>query len=175
MQYSPFFNTLYNEKTFVGQRGEGHLGRGQHYSILSTVQWLDVHGNPLPGPNKQKFSVIWDEDHDIRVIKVLEAAYIENILSPVLYIEEKKGCVHVITKDIENAHSLLYKKWNDLCSNPDIVNDVWQLELYLYKNDRIIHCDESGNSTYDTYGDKDYTYLKNINNLWSLGMTKLCI
>ena len=59
-QYSPFFSTLHDEDGPVG-----HLGGGTHYSVLRAVLWE-------PEPAFHDFAVVWDEDHDLRVVWVLE-------------------------------------------------------------------------------------------------------
>ena len=75
--YSPFFQTLYDEQAPVG-----HLGRGTHYSVLRAAVFHDELGEILPenrykGPHAKfhDFAVIWDEDHDKRVIEVIEQIY----------------------------------------------------------------------------------------------------
>ena len=44
-QYSTLFSCLYDEPDPVGQ-----LGRGTHYSVMRSVEWLDVTRRPLALP-----------------------------------------------------------------------------------------------------------------------------
>jgi hypothetical protein len=40
--------------------------------------------------------VIWDEDHDERVIGVVERMYFAGLLHPVLFVGERKGSLTVV-------------------------------------------------------------------------------
>jgi predicted nucleic acid-binding protein len=53
--YSPYFKTLYDQPEPIGR-----LGRGTHYSVLRCLGLSGFHD----------FAIIWDEDHDKRVIAV---------------------------------------------------------------------------------------------------------
>ncbi|WP_253073410.1 hypothetical protein [Sodalis ligni] len=90
-QYSTLLSCLYDE-----QQPIGNLGRGTHYSIFRTVEWLDVNRTPVNLPQLHDFSVIWDEDHDERVINVIENIYMAGLLSPIQFIGERKGTLTVI-------------------------------------------------------------------------------
>jgi hypothetical protein len=85
-KYSDFFSTLYDEEHPVG-----NLGRGTHYSILRAVVWN-------PTIQFHDFAVIWDEDHDMRVIWVVEQLYAKQLLSEILMIGERKGSITAITR-----------------------------------------------------------------------------
>lgn len=76
--YSALLACLYDEPEPVG-----HLGRGTHYSIFRTAEWRDVVLDPLPVPQIHDFAIIWDEDHDTRVIEAVEAIYMTGLLSPI--------------------------------------------------------------------------------------------
>lgn len=70
MSYSPFFQPLHDEKQAVG-----HFGRGTHYSVLRVPIWHDERLKPLPQGELLDFAIIWDEDHDDRVIEPIEEMY----------------------------------------------------------------------------------------------------
>lgn len=89
--YSPFFQTLYDQPEPVGQ-----LGRGGHYSVLRAVTHRDIHGAPLDEARFQDFAIIWDEDHDERVIEVVEQMYFVGLLAPAKVIGERKASMTVI-------------------------------------------------------------------------------
>src|ERR1700692_4902503 len=91
MSYSPFFKTLHDETQPVG-----HFGRGTHYSVLQVPIWQDQWLNPLPLGSLLDFAVIWDEDHDERVIEVIENIYFSGLLAPVRFIGERKGSLSVL-------------------------------------------------------------------------------
>ncbi|HWA76659.1 MAG TPA: hypothetical protein VG937_30205 [Polyangiaceae bacterium] len=83
--YSPFFATLHDEQAPVG-----NLGRGTHYSVLRAV----IHGKD---PHFHDFAVIWDEDHDARIIWIAEKMYMAGLLEAALFIGERKGNIYVVT------------------------------------------------------------------------------
>ena len=84
--YSTLFCCLYNESAPIGS-----IGRGCHYSVFRSVEWLDVTRSPLELPEMHDFAVIWDEDHDTRVINVIERIYLSGLLSPIQFVGERKG------------------------------------------------------------------------------------
>ena len=63
---SNLFATLHHESGPTG-----YLGRGTHHSIIGAL---------VDSQNTSNIAVIWDEDHDTRVISLLEKMYTENIL-----------------------------------------------------------------------------------------------
>ena len=89
--YSQFFETLHDETHPVGS-----LGRGTHYSVFRAVTWHDTFLNPLPKAEFLNFAVIWDEDHDTRVVKVVHTLCFEGLLAPVRLIGERKGRLTVL-------------------------------------------------------------------------------
>lgn len=89
--YSPFMATLYDQTEPVGD-----LGRGTHYSVLRTLTWHDVEGRHLSRAGHHDFAVVWDEDHDERVIAVVDELHALGLLFPVLFIGERKGGLSVI-------------------------------------------------------------------------------
>src|SRR5450631_3959398 len=86
-KYSDFFQTLHDE-----QSPTGHLGRGTHYSVLRAVVFHDAVGRRLFNAKFADFAVIWDEDHDDRVIEPIERIYRSGLLSMFLMFGERKGC-----------------------------------------------------------------------------------
>jgi hypothetical protein len=81
-----FFQTLHDETSPTG-----HLGRGTHYSVLRAVVFHDPMGKPLSQSELTDFAVIWDEDHDVRVVEPIEAIYRRGLLSSFLMFGERKG------------------------------------------------------------------------------------
>jgi hypothetical protein len=68
--YSDFFKTLHDETSPTG-----YLGRGTHHSVLRALVFHDPMGKPLPEGQFADFAVIWDEDHDTRVMEPIEEIY----------------------------------------------------------------------------------------------------
>jgi hypothetical protein len=85
-RYSDFFKTLHDETNPTG-----YLGRGTHYSVLRAVVFHDPSGKPLSAGQFADFAVIWDEDHDARVMKPIEEIYRRGLLSSFVMFGERKG------------------------------------------------------------------------------------
>ncbi len=160
MQYSTFFDTVYDQPKPIGL-----IGRGTHYSILRCAQWLDNLMTPHSdgGARIQQFAVIWDEDHDERVISVIEEAYFQGLLAPVKFVGERKGSLTVLVDPQlwEICDKSVYmNKWAGITS--DVSGDYWPAYVYAYGDPEgetmIIH---------DSH-DRVATYLADIKNLWSL-------
>ena len=70
-----FLKCLYEENEPVGM-----LGCGTHYSVYRAVVWHDESGRPLRDSKLHDFAIIWDEDHDERVLEVVERVYFNGML-----------------------------------------------------------------------------------------------
>ena len=92
--YSDFFKTLHDE-----QGPTGYLGRGTHYSVLRAVVFHDRLGRLLLKGSFKNFVVVWDEDHDTRVMEPIEEIYQRGLLSSFLMFGERKGCFTAIVSD----------------------------------------------------------------------------
>jgi hypothetical protein len=75
------------------------LSAGTHYSVLRVPIWQDEWLNPLAQGLLLDFAVIWDEDHDARVMEAVETLYFSGLLSPVRFIGERKGSLSVLISD----------------------------------------------------------------------------
>lgn len=167
--YSTLFSCLYDEPSPIG-----HLGRGTHYSVFRSVEWLDVTRTPVPLPQIHDFSVIWDEDHDTRIIETIEAIYMAGLLSPIQFIGERKGTLTIIVAARfyfwgNDAEFKSYERQlQKICQNPSH-GDSWELEVGMF--------DRSPGSPHQTelHGlisaeeHRVITYLRNIDSLWGLG------
>jgi hypothetical protein len=166
-QYSTLFTCLYDEAAPIGS-----LGRGTHYSILRSVEWLDVTRRPLETPQVHDFAVIWDEDHDTRVIDTIERIYMAGLLSPVQFIGERKGSLHVVVAakfyfvGAESDNRAYEQAIQEISENQD---DSWPAHVGSF--------DRQPGSPHQTFpegiiDDGDHrveVYLRNIDSLWKLG------
>lgn len=164
--YSDFFKTLHDE-----QNPTGYLGRGTHYSVLRAVTFHDARGKPLQTGQFTDFAVIWDEDHDTRVIEPIEEIYRRGWLSSFLMFGERKGFFTAILSGnartrlppipgVEDAHiAILKKEINAICQS---LEDTWPAEVVdrLAAGSSPIIGDEA---------EKVTLYLKNLEMLWQLG------
>jgi hypothetical protein len=167
--YSTLLSCLHDEPEPVGQ-----LGRGTHYSVFRSVEWLDVVRAPLTVPQVHDFAVIWDEDHDTRIIDIIESIYMMGLLSPIQFIGERKGTLTVIVAaKFYFAHSdanleAYVRRLNEISQKPNH-GDSWPTEVGMF--------DRSPGSPHQTelHGliaaddHRVITYLRNIDSLWGLG------
>lgn len=166
-QYSTLFSCLYDEPEPVGS-----LGRGTHYSVLRSVEWLDVTRHPLALPQIHDFAVIWDEDHDVRVIDAIERIYMAGLLSPVQFIGERKGSLYAIVAAKffflgSEEDSKAYEKAIEAITQDQ--PDTWTAYVGSF--------DRSPGSPHQTQleaiiSDHEHRvglYLANIDSLWRLG------
>ncbi len=161
--YSTLFSTLYDETKPVG-----NLGRGTHYSILRAAQPLNYLNRRQKEIQAQDLCVIWDEDHDTRVIEVIEELYLQNLLAPVTFIGERKGSVTVLVHIDFRENDLLFEKFEQQLSHiTSNLNDPWALEIETY---RAPPWERFQSVIINDNSEKVKTYLDNISNLWDLGL-----
>ena len=169
--YSNLFACLYNEPKPIGS-----LGRGTHYSIFRSVEWLDVTRKALINPEIHDFAIIWDEDHDVRVIEATERIYMAGLLSPIQFIGERKGMLTVIVAAKfywcgSDDDLKAYTRKIEVISQGLIkgIGDSWPSEIGCF--------DRSPGNPHQNFAkgiiaDEEYrvaTYLANIDSLWQLG------
>lgn len=166
--YSTLFSCLHDETGPVG-----YLGRGTHYSVLRSVEWLDVVREPLATPQIHDFAVIWDEDHDTRVITAIERIYMAGLLSPVQFIGERKGFLSVIVaaKFFFHGDGAALEQYREAIGEiaTSVDGDSWTSEVGTF--DRQLgspHQTDTMGIIHDT-DVKVGIYLRNIDNLWRLG------
>jgi len=147
--YSSFFHTLHDEAAPVGD-----IGRGTHYSVLRAVL---SHGEP----KFHDFAVIWDEDHDTRVIWVAEQLFVKGMLNAVLAIGERKGGITVLTSA---APSAAYEA-AVLAISESVPSDSFNGSAELFPGD--------GSAIIQDEVERSASYLLGIRALWKLG-TKPC-
>lgn len=162
--YSPYFQTIHNEPAPYGD-----LGRGTHYSVLRAAVW---HNQDLTLQKQTAliltFAVIWDEDHDIRVIQAAEQLYLQGTLPAAIFIGERKGSFSFLT-EAGCALAQFDEQWKFLQRDVqeaanDNEGDSWPAEVHQYtaKEHSIIHADHR----------KVLVYLENIKQLWHLGISR---
>jgi hypothetical protein len=121
--------------------------------------------HPLTKAVYHDLAIIWDEDHDIRVIEVIELLYFAGLLTPAIIVGERKGSFTLLVSEqtVEEAG----KKW--LSAYQKAVEKITQ-SLY----DPWLATVASINSR--DYGiinddlERVFQYLQTINMLWQLGI-----
>ena len=167
--YSTLFSCLHDEPTEYGS-----LGRGTHYSVLRAVEWLDVCRRPLARPEVHDFAVIWDEDHDTRIIEAIERIYMAGLLSPVQFIGERKGVLTLIVAakfywdadtDIDD-----YKRQVEAAIQP--LDDHWPVEIGMFDRSGARHASWHQTEPVALVSAEPHrvnVYMANIDSLWGLG------
>jgi len=166
-QYSDYFTTIYNQPEPVG-----NLGRGTHYSVLRYASWFDVEAKRINTPQTHDFAVIWDEDHDARVIQAIEKIYQAGLLSPIQFIGERKAVLSVVVASRfyfsgSKSDQIEYEKnLQEIAS--DVHGDYWNLQIGIYDKTGSNHQTQLASMINCGEAEED-TFLRNIDNLWKLG------
>jgi hypothetical protein len=131
--YSDFFKTLHDEAGPTGR-----LGQGTHYSVVRALVFHDPMGRSFSPGRWTDFAVIWDEDHDTRVMDPIWEIYRQGLLSSFLFFGEHKG---VFTAVLSPAVSSAAKS---VPFNPAFLKKVDEFELSVraancLKNDNIVY------------------------------------
>lgn len=167
--YSPYFGTLYDEADY-----HGNLGRGTHHSVFQCAEFFDVELASVKTAHVHKFSVIWDEDHDLRVIEFAERLFMNGLFAPVQFIGERKGGVSIVLASrfrfarydghledyLEKASSLA----------EDISGDNFNVEIGFFDR-RVFGVEAHGNyhGMINDIREKEEYYLRSIDSVWDLG------
>lgn len=151
-QYSHFFSVLYDELGPVG-----NLGRGTHHSVIR------IFSRHPPGRITGTFNdvaIIWDEDHDTRVITAIELMIMKGFfVYDILFIGERKGMLSIIVREMHP--SILAKMQNRLDDIANDLEDPWPVYIKCLSDadHSIINCGQ----------DRINAYLNGIDALWGLG------
>lgn len=168
-QYSRLFSCLYDQSEPVGS-----LGRGAHYSVFRSVQWRDIDGDFRDSGREHDFAVIWDEDHDTRVISLIENLHLAGLLWPIVFIGERKGVLtilfaHVAVPSLEDDKLEYHQRVRDIAEGNG--GDSWICEFGWFHRNEVI---EEPNNTVTSAiiadsKDRVIPYLQAIDVLWDLG------
>lgn len=130
--------------------------------------FLETLHDPVRRPSKQAnwldFAVIWDEDHDTRVIDAVMGLHVAGLLSPVLFVGERKGTLSLVRSD-RTLHDMGRSDFADyeggvtsICRSLD---DPWTTSV-----EPMSAC---GAGIISDKAEKVQLYMSTINMLWSLG------
>lgn len=164
-QYSSLFTTIYDQASSLT-----NSAYSTHYSILRAIEWFDVERKPLIEGQIHDFAVIWDSDHDTRVIKAIEKIYVAGLLSPVQFIGEHKGELTII---LAAKHRFGYddfdsyvKKVSAIAANLDF--DSWTTRFGMFDRGGPEHQCDFEEIIADSH-DNTFVYLRSIDLQWRLG------
>lgn len=139
---------------------------GLHHSVFRYTQ-------PDWSAATHTFTVIWDEDHDIRVFEAIDYLHRNDLLPPITAISEKEGSLTIyIPEDIAKQVSAqqLHRYLNEVEQAGSYVKgDWWSVYICLYSADFMRALDSAGTHNGETY---DLEYVRKINVTWHLGMNE---
>lgn len=168
--YSDLFSCLYDQPAPVGE-----LGRGTHYSVFRSMQWRDIDGDFRDSGRFHDFAVVWDEDHDERVIRFVEQLHICGLLWPVIFIGERKGALTVLLwQDVEpkKKRADFFEVLNELAERTD-EDDAWSLDIgRFYRDPANVDGLTTTCGIINDTEDQVVAYLQAIDVLWQLGEKK---
>ena len=135
--YSNYLHCIHDEP-----EEKGIIGRGCHYSVFRVAEWFDVTGKRVDHALVHDFSVIWDEDHDIRVIEAIERIYLAGLLFPVQFVGERKGMLTLILASkfwfSGTQHDLeAYKAQISAISSSQLSMDSWPAEFGMFDKSQV--------------------------------------
>lgn len=165
--YSQIFACLYDQSAPVGE-----LGRGTHHSVFRSIEWREIDGDFRDSGREHNFAVIWDEDHDDRIIQLIESLHMTGLLWPIVFIGERKGVVTILTwQDIDPTKERgdWWQVTTEIVAHA-IRNDPWTVEYGTFWRDPA----NKGKMTdprkiIDDDIDLVHAYLQSIDVLWQLG------
>ena len=159
--YSPFFQTVHDEIAPVGS-----LGRGTHYSVFRATVFHDEFAEPLETAKFLDFAVIWDEDHDERVLLPIERLYRSGDLSSFIMFGERKAMFFCNVAGRFNGLRLPAAKAAVAVACKDVSGDHWtgHLSFDEFSRGRDIIADDER---------RVELYLNTINMLWQLGLKNI--
>ncbi len=168
--YSYLFSCLYDQPAPVGR-----LGRGVHYSVFRSTQWRAINADHLTAPRIHDFAIIWDEDHDERVIRVAERLHMEGLLWPVVFMGERKGEVTLLLDyfggpEVFAGNAGWIDKIRKVAACAD-ETDHWHVEIGMYQ--RLFDI-EAGSQTdpkriIPEESERVVPFLQAIDVLWQIG------
>jgi hypothetical protein len=131
--------------------------------VLRAITFHDAVGDVLPEGKFCDFAVIWDEDHDERVLAPIEAVYRCGFLASFLIFGERKGGFTAILAE-EGCGSerqlLLAARLASITESVD--GDSWPA--------RVTTLGSADNPIISDAADKVDLYLTNLKMLWNLGL-----
>ena len=166
--YSPILHCIYDEP-----EKRGTMGSGCHYSVFRAAEWFDVSGDPVEQAHMHDFAIIWDEDHDTRIIEAVERLYLAGLMFPIQYIGERKGTVAIIlAAKFYWLMSDQYKKDVKRIMSDDLSMDSWTCEFGVFDKLLVdgVHPHQTDLRCLITdLENRVDTYIRCIDNLWNIG------
>jgi hypothetical protein len=173
-KYSPLLHCVYDETAPTGQ-----IGRGTHYSVVQALSWRSNKGELRKQAAVQNVAIIWDEDHDERIIPCVEALLMAGLLHAISMIGERKGGVTIVFNSMSAAYLSEDQKRAYREEVEKVINDVVETKYEDYWSVTFGEMTETPSlaktghqifhqSLIQDDVQKIETYIRNINNLWAV-------
>ena len=165
--YSHLLSCLHDQPAPIGA-----IGRGAHHSILRSVQWRALDGGACKGGRIHDLAVIWDEDHDERIIGVVERLHLAGLLWPVVFIGERKGNVTILLAHDAGPIEIDEPGYAEAVGRivQDVEDDLWDASFGTFHRDPAN--EDRLTSSAGIIADDEaavIAYLQAIDVLWQLG------
>ncbi|MBW3166317.1 hypothetical protein [Ferrimonas balearica] len=162
---SHLFSTLYDDGS-----PRGNIGRGSHYAVCRLISHFNANLERNRTGQVHDFAIIWDEDRDKRIIPIIERLCIEQLMSAVYFIGERKGSLTILVDPVIFDDADKRKFFEGMVQGiSDSTDDPWPVELGFYsRTDPEVT--NAGRMLINDCNEKVTTYLRNIDNLWQLGL-----
>lgn len=137
--------------------------------MLRAVVWHDCWQHPSPCAKYLDFAIIWDEDHDTRVIEVIELLYFAGLLTSAIFVGERKGSFSLVVSN-ETREGFSEERWSKYQQAVEEItqstNDPWSADVDTVAGLHTLIHDRTKNV---------YQYLDTIDMLWELGIKPIPI
>ena len=149
----PFFNVLYDEPAPTSD-----FGGGAHVSVYSAIVFPDGKAS------EHRFAVIWDRDHDTRILDVVERVYRAGILHNFIFFGERKGHQLSERSATEKSKGFEDRLHRDLtAAASDVGGDNWSVKMC-----GASYAQAAGDIL-DASHDQGELYLRYLRMVWKLG------
>jgi hypothetical protein len=173
-KYSPHLHCIYDEPAPTGQ-----IGRGTHFSVVQALSWRSSKGELRKQAAVQNVAIIWDEDHDVRIIPCLEALLMTGLLHAISMIGEREGRVTIVFNSMSAAYMSEDQKRVYQEEVTQVINDVVEAkhgDSWAITFGEMTEVPSLATTGYQIFHrslirddvQKIETYIRNINYLWDI-------
>ena len=142
------------------------------YSVFRAIDARDVDQRPTPLPRIHDFAIIWDDDHDTRIIPVIEEMLMAGLLPGVQFLGEHKGSLTIIlaARTYWNIDVEAYAKRVEALTAA--AGDYWNVKVGMYDHGKgnLRHghqCDFQ--ELIGLSDEEEHAFLFTIDTMWRLG------
>lgn len=160
--YSTLFACIYDQTGSAAA-----VGGNPPYSVLRSTQARDRDGRGCRRMTLHDFVVVWDDDHDERVIHVLERLHMAGILWPLVFASENRGNLTLLYQGNLDLPPGYEDEVRSIC-NGDL-GDSWNVRLVPFNRPSVFDFNTDVNAVPGA-GENAISYLCSIDRQWKLGL-----